>query len=74
MEERLQPIFKKIFKGRVEFSTELTRENLPMWDSLTHVRLCVAIENEFGIRFDGSDAVEMNTGDKILQVLQGKLV
>ena len=73
MEDKLNKIFKHIFRGKISFSADLKRENSPMWDSLTHVKICIAIEKEFNIRFDGADAVEMNSGTKILQILQSKL-
>ncbi len=73
MQEVLEKIFKDVFKNAVTFSSELKREDVTLWDSLRHVQLLVAIENEFGVRFDGSDATKMNSISDILEILKEKL-
>lgn len=70
MEQRLQEVFARVFKGKVRFSPELSQEKEPRWDSLRHVELLVGIEKEFGIRFDGSDAVELVSVQAILAALR----
>ncbi len=50
--ERLTPIFRDVFDSDHIIATpNLTAKNVEGWDSLGHVRLIVAIESEFGIRF-----------------------
>jgi acyl carrier protein len=48
---RLQKVFDEIFLEKVVVTPELTAKEVPEWDSLLHVSLILAIEQEFKIRF-----------------------
>ena len=71
MREKLEKVFKDVFNN-VAFSDELKREDVKLWDSLRHVQLLIAIEGEFGVRFDGSDATKMNSIPDIVEVIKEK--
>ena len=71
MREKLEKVFKDVFNN-VAFSDELKREDVKLWDSLRHVQLLIAIEGEFGIRFDGSDATKMNSISDIIEMIKEK--
>jgi acyl carrier protein len=50
----------------LEITTATTAEDIEEWDSLSHVRLIVAIERRFGIRFQNSEIGSlMNVGDLV---------
>jgi acyl carrier protein len=50
----------------LEITTATTAEDIEEWDSLSHVRLIVAIERKFGIRFQNSEIGSlMNVGDLV---------
>ncbi len=50
----------------VEITTATSAEDIEEWDSLSHVRLIVAIERKFGIRFNNSEIGSlMNVGDLV---------
>ncbi len=54
----------------LKISAEQANENLEMddvstWDSLTHMNLIVAIEDEFKIELSGDDIAEMISFDAI---------
>lgn len=38
---------------------DASMDTVPAWDSLSHMRLIVALEQEFEIEFDDEDVVEM---------------
>jgi acyl carrier protein len=57
--ERVQKSFRKVFGARVPFSAALDRGTEPRWTSLKHVEFLIALEQEFGVRFDGADATDM---------------
>jgi len=43
---------------------ETTADQVPGWDSLSHVQILTAVENAFGIRFRGLDVLGLrNVGD-----------
>ena len=73
MEEKIESVFNDVFKGIIVFSRELSRETENKWDSMKHIELLIAFEKEFGLRFDGSDATEMNNIIKIIEVIETRL-
>ena len=48
---RIQRVFDEVFMETVVVTPELTANDVEEWDSLSHVSLVLAIEQEFGIRF-----------------------
>ena len=48
---RLQKVFDQVFFDEVDVTPELTADDVPEWNSLLHVSLVMAVEEEFGIRF-----------------------
>jgi acyl carrier protein len=57
--EKLAPIFHDIFDDdTIVPMPQMTAEDVEEWDSLAHIRLMVAIERAFGIKFATS---EMNS-------------
>ena len=58
---RVESVFGEVFGARLPFSRELTRADHEYWTSLKHMEFLVALEAEFGIRFDGADAVDMQS-------------
>jgi acyl carrier protein len=59
MTARIQKVFGTVFGSRVPFHPDLCRAREGRWTSLKHVELLVALEKEFGVRFDGADATDM---------------
>ena len=59
--KRVEAVFGKVFGGRLPFSPELARADHDYWSSLKHMEFLVALEMEFGTRFDGADAVDMQS-------------
>jgi acyl carrier protein len=58
---RVETVFTEVFGSRLPFSPALTRADHEYWTSLKHMEFLIALEMEFGIRFDGSDAVDMQS-------------
>jgi acyl carrier protein len=56
---RIEKAFSAVFGRHVRFNPQLERASVPRWTSLRHVEFIVALEREFGIRFDGADATDM---------------
>ena len=49
---RLQSVFDATFLDSISVTPELSADQVEEWDSLTHISLIVAVEKEFGIRFE----------------------
>ena len=64
----------EIIIDTLKVSKEQTELNLGMddvanWDSLTHMNLIVAIEDEFGIEISGDDIAEMTSFESIKKIV-----
>lgn len=64
---KLQPIFQDIFDDEsLEIFRESSGKTIDDWDSLAHISLVSAIEQEFGIRFAlGELEILKDVGDMI---------
>ncbi len=71
--DRLAAVFEKLFGVEPGgFSTGLTPENVPNWDSIGHMNLVVALENEFGLNLEVDEITEMTSSGKIIELLKAK--
>jgi acyl carrier protein len=64
----------KILADNLKISLDQASQNLTMrdisdWDSLSHMNLIVAIEDEFEIQLTGDEIVEMISLDKIREIV-----
>lgn len=55
-----------------EVQADSTRENTPRWDSLKHVELVFAIEDELGIQFDEAELGQLDSVQAIVRLAQRK--
>ena len=60
LDMKLEEILKKIFKNE-KIDLEGTIEDIPEWDSFTHIRLIDAIEEKFKIEIEFNDAITMTS-------------
>lgn len=58
--QRVQRVFREIFDDdAMEVSDETSAKSVPAWDSLAHVRLIIALEEEFDVKFTTREVVQM---------------
>ena len=73
--EQLIPIFKEVINDDdliITYST--TAKEVDGWDSLAHIRLIVAIEKSFNLRFTAAEISELeNVGEMINLILKKKI-
>lgn len=68
--EKLNQILSEIFKLPItETCKDLSMYEVSTWDSLSHMDLIVAIENEFNIQLTGDDIAEMITFNSIRDIV-----
>ena len=74
MIEQLIPIFKEVFNDDdLKITQSTTAKDIDGWDSLAHIRLIVAIEKFFKLRFTAAEISELeNVGDMIDLILKKK--
>ncbi len=72
-DQRLQRIFREVFDDdKLALSNSLSPETLAEWDSLAQVKLIVACEEEFGIKFSIDETIEIASAGKLKEVLASK--
>ena len=64
---RLNGVFRDVFgDDSISVSQDTTSADIEDWDSIAHISLMDAVENEFGIRFKMREVSSMkNVGDMI---------
>ncbi len=66
MEDRIRAIMARILRLPEEsVGPDAAIGNVPNWDSTAHMRMMLALEDEFGIVLDETRMVEMTSFDKI---------
>ena len=72
--DELQPIFQDVFDDEsLEIFHESSGETIDGWDSLAHINLVVAIEQEFGIRFALGELETLKDVGDMVELIQTKL-
>lgn len=65
--ERLNPVFRDVFDDDgITVTDSTTAADIDGWDSLMHITLLSAVEDEFGVSFSMKEVVKMkNVGDMV---------
>lgn len=73
MEERIKAIMADIFLlDPSEIGANTSMESLPQWDSLAHIDLIGALEEEFDVMFEVDDFEHMTDFQSVLNKLTEK--
>lgn len=74
IQERFMKVLRTVFENdTIEWSPELTAEEVDGWDSITHLDLIVATEAEFQIEISGFDVMGLNNTGDLVQLIERKL-
>ena len=72
--ERLNEIFRDVFDDEsITVEEETTADDIDDWDSLEHINLVNAIEDEFDIKFDMGQIVTMKNVGEMVDIILEKL-
>ena len=69
---RVESVFRSTFPS-VEFSSTLSSEEASDWDSLQQIHFVVALEEEFGVRFDGATVSRMFSIPAVVEAVSARL-
>ena len=72
IEGKIKKIFLLIFKKK-DIKPNFNRSSEKKWDSLNHVNIIIAIENEFKIKFNSVEIENMNSFKKIENIVIRKI-
>jgi acyl carrier protein len=68
---RLTPIFHEVFDDdSIQPYAEMTALEVPAWDSLSNIRLVVAVEEEFNIQFTTGEVAGLKNVGEFVAVIQ----
>jgi len=71
--ERLTPIFRDIFdRDDLVLTPALTARDVAEWDSLSHIRLIVAVEKEFGVKFALGELQSLQNVGEMIALIEKK--
>ena len=71
IEDRIKNIMSVVFQISVdEIKEELSPDTIDTWDSLKHMNLVIALEEEFDFELTDSETVEILSFKLILEVLK----
>lgn len=70
--KKLNEVFQDVFDDEtITVNDETTSADIEDWDSLEHINLIVAVENEFGVHFNMGEVNKMkNVGEMVDIILQ----
>ena len=72
--ERIQEIMADTFDlDDLAISRETTAEDVEEWDSLSHIRLIVAIEREFKIKFTNAEIESLENVGELVDTVEAKV-
>ena len=72
--KKLQPIFQDIFEDdELSITAESNADTVKNWDSLAHITLIFAIEQEFEIKFALGELEAMKNVGDMVKLMQTKL-
>tara|TARA_B100000315_G_scaffold259696_1_gene316734 strand:+ start:1476 stop:1718 length:243 start_codon:yes stop_codon:yes gene_type:complete len=72
--DRITSIFREVFDNDgLVVTPEMTAEDIDGWDSLSHIRLIVSHEMEFGVKFQTTELSDLRNVGDFIDLLKSKL-
>ncbi len=72
--EKLNEVFRDVFEDEdITVNDATTADDIEDWDSLEHINLINAIEQEFGIKFNMGQIVSMKNVGEMVDIIISKL-
>lgn len=72
--ENVQEIFRDVFDEEdLVITDDTSAEDIEDWDSLAQVRLTVAIEKKFGIKFNFGELTALHNVGEMLELIGEKI-
>ena len=69
--QKIERIFFKIINTKINLSSNM--KNTKKWDSLNHVKIILAVEKEFKIKFALSEFNDLNNVKNLKKLIQKRL-
>jgi acyl carrier protein len=67
------PVFREVFDDeKLSITAATTARDVDGWDSLTHIRLMLAIETAFGVRIRAIEAAKLESVGALAELIERK--
>lgn len=74
MDDKIRQVFNSVFQVAPEqVSDTLSPQDVSGWDSLGHVRLVTALQEQFGLEFEVDEIMRMENVAEIKKVLAARV-
>lgn len=74
MENKIKKVMASVFGIKeLQINKNTSPETLEEWDSLSHMNLIVALEEEFNFKFNNEEIIEMLSYPLIKILIEGKI-
>ena len=74
MVTRVKSVISSVFEVDLcDIDTEFTSDSSEKWDSLKHMNLVLALEDEFSVEFSDDEIINLSSYSSILSVLKEKI-
>ena len=71
--ERLNTVFRDFFDDDdIELDADTTADDIDDWDSLNHITLMSAVEDEFGLRFTMGEVSGMKNVGEMAEIIKNR--
>ncbi len=72
--QKLNEVFRDVFDDKdITVTDTTTADDIEDWDSLEHINLLAAVEQEFGIKFNMGQVVSMKNVGEMADIVIGQL-
>lgn len=72
--ETLNEVFRDVFDDEsIEVNDETTSDDIEDWDSLEHINLIAAVEQEFGMKFNMGQVVTMKNVGEMVDIILSQI-
>lgn len=72
---KLNDVFRDVFDDdTIVVTPELTADDVPDWDSLAHIRLILAVQKAFQVRFSASETATLKNVGELATLIENKTV
>ena len=69
--DRLNEVFRDVFDDdEITVNEDTTADDIEEWDSLEHINLISAVEDEFGIRFKMGEVSSMKNVGEMVEIIK----
>ena len=71
---RLNEVFQDVFDDdSISVNDETTASDIEDWDSLSHITLLSAVEDEFGIEFSMGQTVKLKNVGEMVDIIEAEV-